>query len=87
VTFDRQGPPVARLPATALTDRDGQPAVWVLDAARQRARLRPVALAGYGGDGSLLVRSGLADGEQVVTAGVGQIEPNMALTAWAGAVR
>ncbi len=87
VTFGQPGPPVAQLPATALTDRGGQPAVWVLDPALKRAKLRPVALAGYGGDGSLLVRSGLADGEEVVTAGVGQIEPDMAVTAWAGAAR
>ena len=87
VSFERPETPVARLPATALTDRDGKAAVWVLDPARGRAELRPVEVAGYGGDGSLLVRSGLADGEQVVTAGVGQIEPGMALTAWAGATR
>lgn len=87
VSFERPETPVARLPATALTDRDGKAAVWVLDPARGRADLRLVELVGYGGDGSLLVRTGLVSGEQVVTAGVGQIEPNMALTAWAGATR
>lgn len=87
VSFERPETPVARLPATALTDRGGKTAVWVLDPARGRAELRPVEVAGYGADGSLLVRGGLADGEQVVTAGVGQIEPDMALTAWAGATR
>ena len=87
VSFERPAAPVARLPATALTDRDGKPAVWVLDPAHGRAELRPVEVAGYGGDGSLIVRAGLADGEQVVTAGVRQIEPGMALVAWAGATR
>ena len=87
VAFDRPETPVARLPATALTDRGGKAAVWVFEPARQRAVLRPIEVAGYGGDGSLLVRSGLADGEQVVTAGVGQIDGDMALTAWTGATR
>ena len=87
VAFDRLDTLVVRLPATALTDSGGKPAVWVLDPARQRAVLRPVEVAGYGADGSVLVRGGLADGEHVVTAGVGQIEPDMALTAWTGATR
>ncbi len=87
VRFGEAGPPMARLPATALTDQGGKPAVWVLDAAKQRATLRPVDVAGYGGDGSVLVRDGLENGETVVTAGVGQIEPDAALVAWPGAAR
>ncbi len=78
---------VAAIPATALTDADGRPAVWVLDPAAHRAALRPVEVAGYGADSSVLVRAGLAAGEQVVTAGVGQVTPDMALTPWAGAAR
>ena len=87
VSFGRPGAAMAVLPATALTDQDGHPAVWVLDPASHTAALRPVEVAGYGGDGSVLVRAGLAGGEQVVTAGVGQIAPGMGLTAWAGAAR
>ena len=87
VAFGQATIPVARLPATALTDKGGAPAVWVLDTARQRAALRPVQVAGYGGDGSVLVSAGLREGEQVVTAGVGQLDPEMAVTAWAGAAR
>ena len=87
VTFDRPETPVVRLPATALADHGGKAAVWVFDPARQRAALRLVELAGYGGDGTLLVRGGLADGEQVVAAGVGQIEPGMALVAGSDATR
>lgn len=85
--FDKPSLPVARLPATALTDLGGVPAVWVLDPARQRAALRPVEIAGLAGDGSVLVSDGLHDGEQVVTAGVGQISADMAVTAWVGAAR
>ncbi len=87
VSFGLAGPPVAPLPPGALTDMAGKPAVWVLDPATQRAALRPVELAGYGPDGSLLVRAGLKAGEQVVTAGVQGLDPNMKLTAWAGAAR
>ena len=87
VSFGVAGPPVAELPATALTDKNGQPAVWVLDPETQRAALRPVQIAGYAGDGSLLIQGGLQDGEDVITAGVGQIEPDAALVAWPGAAR
>ncbi len=87
VSFGLAGPPVAPLPPGALTDMAGKPAVWVFDPATQRAALRPVELAGYAPDGSLLVRAGLKDGEQVVTAGVQALSPNMKLTAWAGAAR
>lgn len=79
--------PVAILPATALTDHDGTPAVWVFDPARQHASLRPVSVAGYQGDGAVAVASGLAPGEQVVTAGANDIDPSMRLAAWAGATR
>ncbi len=87
VTFGRAGDLMAALPATALTDVAGQPAVWVLDPVSHQAALRPIEVAGYGGDGSVLVHAGLAAGEQVVTAGLQQIVPGMELTAWAGAAR
>jgi len=87
VDFGGADAPVARLPASALTDEGGHEAVWVLDPAQSRARLRQVTIAGYGGDGSVLVAAGLAAGEQVVTAGVGEIDPGMTLTAWGGATR
>ena len=87
VSIGAAGPPLATLPASALTDQGGKAAVWVLDPATQRAALRPVEIAGYGGDGSLLVRAGLAAGEQVVTAGVQQIDADMPLAAWVGAAR
>ncbi len=87
VAFGTAGPPVAEIPATALTDKNGKPAVWVLDPETHRAALRPVQIAGYAGDGSVLVQGGLHDGEEVVTAGVGQIEPDAALVAWPGAAR
>ena len=79
--------PVAILPATALTDHDGTPAVWVFDAPKQRAVRRDVNVAGYLGDGAVAIGSGLAAGEQVVSAGAGEIDPSMRLVAWTGATR
>ena len=79
--------PVAILPATALTDHDRAPAVWVFDPARQHATLRPVSVAAYLGDGAVAIASGLTPGEQVVTAGASDIDPSMRLAAWAGATR
>ncbi len=79
--------PVAILPATAITDRNGAPAVWVFDPKAQHAMLQPVKIAGYGGDGSVAIASGVSPGEQVVTAGASEVDPNMRLVAWAGAAR
>lgn len=87
VAFGVSGPALAPLPASALTDINGRPAVWVLDTATQKATLRPVTLAGYGGDGRMLVQGGVSQGDLVVTAGVGQIDQGMRLIAWAGAQR
>jgi RND family efflux transporter MFP subunit len=79
------GPPAALLPASALTDRDGTPAVWVLDSKAARASLRPVTLAGASDDGMVSVTGGLRAGEQVVTAGVEQMRADLPVSAWAGA--
>jgi RND family efflux transporter MFP subunit len=87
VSFDRPTPPVAKLPATALTDLGGAPAVWVLDPKTRHAALRPVTVAGYAADGTILVQSGLTDGEAVVSAGIGQINATMPLVVWAEAPR
>jgi RND family efflux transporter MFP subunit len=81
------GDDVAVLPGSALCDEDGQPAVWVLDPEIGHAARRPVRVAGYRGDGGVLIQSGLAEGEQVVTAGTSLIDPDMTLTAWTGATR
>lgn len=80
------GVSVALLPAGALSDRGGSPAVWVLDPARQRATPRPVAIAGYEGD-TVAVMHGLQPGEQVVTAGVTGLDPELPVVAWVGAQR
>jgi len=54
------------LPATAVFQKDRQPAVWVLK--EGRVHLRPVEVATWG-DGMVQIRSGLDAGEVVVRAG------------------
>jgi RND family efflux transporter MFP subunit len=86
VQFARHaGPPSAVLPASALTEQNGAPAVWVLDPKAGRASLRAVTLAGASDNGMVSVSSGLQPGEQVVTAGVGQMRADLPVSAWGGA--
>jgi RND family efflux transporter MFP subunit len=87
VRLDADAARVAILPASALCDRAGAPAMWVLNPGAQHAGLRRVDVAGYRADGTVLVSGGLAEGEQVITAGTSQIEPDMTLTAWQGPSR
>jgi len=87
VRFAVSGKQVVLLPATALTDQEGKPAVWVLDPVSHRGRLSQIEISGYTADGAILVAGGLAAGEQVITAGSSQIEPDMQLVAWSGAAR
>jgi RND family efflux transporter MFP subunit len=84
--FGTLGATVAPLPASALADSDGKPAVYVLDASGT-AVLRPVAVGGYATDGSVLVTSGLQGGEKVITAGLPHLQPGMRVTAWPGPAR
>lgn len=60
---------VALLPATALFQQDGTPAVWVLDPDTLTVALRRVTVAEYRQNG-VLVSDGVAEGERIVAAGV-----------------
>jgi RND family efflux transporter MFP subunit len=62
------------IPATALTETDGVPAVWVVDPAALTVALRPIGIAGFG-PATVAVADGLAPGEIVVTAGVQALRP------------
>lgn len=57
------------LPLSALHEKDGHPAVWVLDPKTRAVALRPVELAAFREDG-LALRGGVDASEWVVTAGV-----------------
>ena len=57
------------LPLSALFEKNGSPAVWVLDQQSGSVALRPVTVARYEAD-TVVIASGLAKGDIVVTAGV-----------------
>ena len=61
-------PQTISVPLTALTQIDGQPAVWVVDPQSSKVNLRPVTVAAYREDGAAIA-TGLKAGEIVVTAG------------------
>jgi multidrug efflux system membrane fusion protein len=61
--------PALLLPLSALHEKGGRPAVWVVDRKTREVSLRPVELAGFREDG-LALRGGVDPSEWVVTAGV-----------------
>jgi len=65
------GTPVVMLPGSALFDKDGQPAVWIVTAS-SAVELKPVTVARYETD-RVVVSEGLAKGDLVVTAGVNRL--------------
>lgn len=67
-------PPGAQVPASALTETNGRPAVWVVDPHSQTVSLRNVDVLRYD-PASVVVSQGLESGEVVVTAGVQTLHP------------
>jgi RND family efflux transporter MFP subunit len=67
-------PPGVELPASALTEANGQPAVWVVDPQSHTVSLRNVDVSRYD-PASVVVSKGLENGEVVVTAGVQVLHP------------
>ncbi len=59
---------VVVLPWTALSARDGKPALWVVDSADHAAHLRPVTIALYAKE-QIVLGDGLRPGESVVVEG------------------
>lgn len=66
------------LPASALVERDGRPAVFVFDAATGTVALRPVRVARFD-LASVLIEDGVVPGETVVTAGVQALRPGQSV--------
>ena len=64
--------PVVALPASALFDKAGQPAVWLVDVTSGSVSLKPVTIARYETD-RVIIADGLAKGDIVVTAGVNRL--------------
>jgi RND family efflux transporter MFP subunit len=71
VTLD-QGPTVS-IPGTALFQKDGKPAVWLVEK-DSTVQLKPITVQRYQGD-SVVVGDGLTQGDAVVTAGVQKLLP------------
>jgi RND family efflux transporter MFP subunit len=67
-------PPGAEVPASALTEANGRPAVWVVDPQSQTVSLRNVDVLRYD-PATVIVSHGLETGEIVVTAGVQTLRP------------
>jgi membrane fusion protein, multidrug efflux system len=73
VTEQQQGA-VAVVPATALFEKDGQPAVWIVDPTTSAVQLRSVTVDHYEAD-AIVITTGLSKGDVVVTAGVQKLSP------------
>jgi RND family efflux transporter MFP subunit len=72
---DVDGKSAIRLPLTAIVDGGAKRSVWVVDTKSKRVAAREVKLGSAQND-SVLVTSGLAGGETVVTAGVHMLQPD-----------
>jgi len=64
-----QGARSLAVPLPALYEKDGKPALWVVDPATSKVSLRPVTIGAYG-EAGVPVLTGLAPDEWVVAAGV-----------------
>jgi RND family efflux transporter MFP subunit len=67
-------PPGVQVPASALTEASGRPAVWVVNPQSQTVSLRNVEVARYE-PAAVLISNGLQPGEVVVTAGAQSLHP------------
>jgi membrane fusion protein, multidrug efflux system len=67
-------PPGVEMPASALTQTGGGPAVWVVDPQNHTVALRGVEVLRYD-PASIVISQGLKTGELVVTAGVQTLRP------------
>jgi RND family efflux transporter MFP subunit len=67
-------PGITKLPLTAVTQQQGQTAVWVLDKASMTVKAQTITVAGADGN-SVVVAAGLSPGQIVVTAGVHALSP------------
>jgi len=67
-------PPGVEIPASALTEANGRPAVWVVDAQSKTVALREVDVLRHD-PATVVISQGLETGEVVVTAGVQVLRP------------
>ena len=62
------------LPASALTELNNQPAVWIVDPSKLTVSLRNIELLRFD-PGTVVVAHGVDTGDIVVTAGVQALHP------------
>jgi len=67
-------PPGVEIPASALTEANGHPAVWVVDPQSKTVSLRSVDVSRHD-PATVVISQGLETGEVVVTAGVQVLRP------------
>ncbi|RWM77264.1 MAG: efflux RND transporter periplasmic adaptor subunit [Mesorhizobium sp.] len=77
--------PVVVLPGSALFDKDGKPAVWIVSAS-SAVELKPVVIARYETE-RVVVSGGLAEGDVVVTAGINRLREHEKVRIAAGEAR
>jgi RND family efflux transporter MFP subunit len=73
-TVQLETAPVIAIPASALTEVNRQPAVWIVDPASQTVSMRNVELLRHD-PGTVVISHGLDTGDIVVTAGVQALHP------------
>lgn len=64
-----------RVPLTAIIERDGQSAVWIVDEQTLKVTAQPVKLGPFH-DNGVAIASGLAPGQRIVVAGVHKLYSN-----------
>jgi len=69
VAFNAGGPSVVILPLTAVTQKDGNNLVWVVEGAENKVTPRAVKVGKFGND-EVTILAGLKPGERVVSVGV-----------------
>lgn len=69
------------IPASAIFEQDGQPAVWRVDTKHGSLTPVPIAISHYD-DELVYVSSGLIGGERIVSAGVHKLDAGMRVRVW-----
>ena len=77
-------PPGVEVPASALTEANGHPAVWVVDPKSETVSLRNVDVVRYD-PAYVVISEGLETGEIVVTGGVQTLHPGQKVRLLGGA--
>ncbi len=77
--LDRSGPPVIKLPTSAMQHDGEKVAVWVLEKATMTVRLQPIVITTADGN-EVVVAQGLEPGMQVVSVGAHVLNPGQKVT-------